>query len=62
MIPKTQFSLRLNVRTHAKIKKMADAESRSLNNMLEYIIKKEIAAHEEKHGEITLTDEDLWLE
>jgi len=62
MVVKTQFTLRLGVRAHAKIKKIAEAESRSMTNMIDYLIKKEIAAYEEKHGEITLTDEDLWLE
>jgi len=62
MILKTQFSLRLNVPVHAKIKKIADAESRSLTNMIEYLIKKEIQAYETENGEIVLTEEDLSLE
>ena len=33
-----------------------------MTNMIEYLIKKEIAAFEQKNGELTLTDEDLALE
>ena len=62
MILKTQFTLRLNVMTHAKIRKVALAESRSMTNMIEYAIKKEIARYEKEHGEILLTEEDLWVE
>ncbi|MBQ3842332.1 MAG: hypothetical protein II820_06555 [Ruminiclostridium sp.] len=56
---KSQFTLRLNLVDHAKIKKMAEAENRSLTNLIETIIKKEIKNYEKKHGEIELTDEDL---
>ena len=37
---KSQFTLRLNLVDHAKIKKMAEAENRSLTNLIETIIKK----------------------
>ena len=59
---KNQFTLRLDIKIHAKIKKMAEAETRSITNMIEYIVKKEIADYEAKNGEIILTDEDLYLE
>lgn len=61
-VVKTQFTLRLDVRVHAKIKKIAEIESRSLTNMIEYLIKKEINAFESDNGIIVLTDEDLSLE
>ena len=61
-IVKNQFTLRLDIKVHAKVKKMAAAETRSLTNMIEYIIKKEIAAYEAQNGEIVLTDEDLYIE
>ena len=59
---KSQFTLRLNLKVHAKIKKIAEKESRSLTNMIEYLIKREIADFESKNGEIEVTDEDLYLE
>ena len=62
MIPKTQFTLRLNVMAHAKLKKMAEEQSRSLNNMIEHLIKQGIASYEQKQGEITITEEDLYIE
>lgn len=59
---KTQFTLRLDVKVHAKIKKIAEMESRSLTNMIEYLIKREISAFEANNGELILTEEDLSLE
>lgn len=59
---KNQFGLRLDLRVYAKIKKIAALELRSRNNMIEHIIKKEIAAYEAEHGELMLTEEDLTLE
>lgn len=56
---KSQFTLRLNLADHAKIRKIADAENRSMTNMIETLIKKEIKAYEDEHGEIELTEEDL---
>ena len=59
---KSQFTLRLDLKVHAKIKKIALRESRSMTNMIEYLIKKEIMAYEAENGEIEITDEDLALE
>jgi len=59
---KSQFTLRLDLNVHAKIRKIAEAESRSMTNMIEYLIKKEISSFESKNGELLLTDEDLSLE
>jgi hypothetical protein len=61
-ILKAQFTLRLNLENHAKIKKIAEAESRSLTNMIEYLIKKEIDRYEKENGIIELTDDDLYAE
>lgn len=58
-IIKSQFTLRLDLKVHAKIKKIAEIESRSLTNMIEYLIKKEISDFESQNGELVLTDEDL---
>ena len=59
---KSQFTLRLDLKVHIKIKKIALEESRSLTNMIEYLIKKEINSYESKHGEIEVSEEDLSLE
>jgi len=59
---KTQFTLRLDPVNHAKIKKIAAEESRSMTNMIEYLIKKEIKRYETENGEIPVTDDDLYIE
>ncbi len=59
---RTQFTLRLDPVNHAKIKKIAASESRTMTNMIEYLIKKEIARYESENGEIPVTDDDLYLE
>jgi len=56
---KSQFTLRLNLTDHAKIKKIADMENRSMTNMIETLVKQEINRYEQEHGEIEVTDEDL---
>ena len=59
---KTQFTLRLDPVNHIKIKKIAAAESRTMNNMIEYLIKKEIARYEKKNGEIPVSDDEVYSE
>ena len=59
---RTQFTLRLDPVNHAKIKKIAASESRTMTNMIEYLIKKEIARYESENGEIPVTGDDLYLE
>lgn len=59
---KAQFTLRLDLVVHAKIKKISALESRSLTNMIEYLIKKEISAYEAENGEIILTNSELYPE
>lgn len=39
---RTQFTLRPHTVNHAKIKKIAASESRTMTNMIEFLIKKEI--------------------
>ena len=56
---KSQFTLRLNLDDHAKIKKIAETENRSMTNMIETLVKKKIQQYEKENGEIILTDEDL---
>ena len=57
---KSQFTLRLDPVSHFKIKKIADSEMRSMTNMIEYLIKKEIARYEKENGEIEVSDEDIY--
>ena len=59
---KTQFTLRLNLSDHAKIKKIAEEENRSVTNMIETLVKQAIKQYEYENGEIILTDEDLSVE
>jgi hypothetical protein len=47
---------------HLKIIRMARKESRSIANMIEYILKKHIESYEKKNGKIELTDEDYGLQ
>ena len=58
-IIKSQFTLRLNLDDHAKIKKIAETENRSMTNMIETLVKQKIQQYEKENGEIILTDEDL---
>lgn len=59
---RTQFTLRLDPLVHVKIKKIAAEESRTMTNMIEYLIKKEISRYEQENGEIPVSDEELYLE
>lgn len=59
---RAQFTLRLNLTDHAKIKKIAEGQNRSITNMIETLVKQEIKRYENKYGEIILTDEDLYTE
>ena len=58
---RTQFTLRLDPVNHAKIKKIAASESRTMTNMIEFLIKKEIKRYEAENGEIPVTDDDICL-
>lgn len=59
---KNNFTMRLDPVTHYKIKKVAESEMRSLTNMIEYLINKEIKRYEKENGEITFTDDDIYTE
>ena len=58
---KSQFTLRLTPLDHAKIKKISEKENRSMANMIETLIKKEIQRYEDINGEIIVTEEDLYI-
>lgn len=57
---KIQSTIRLELLDYAKIKKVAQAENRSMANMIETLIKKEIARFEKENGEIIIADDDLY--
>ena len=59
---KSQFTLRLDLIDHAKIKKISEEENRSMTNMIEMLVKKEIKRYENENGEIKITDEDLSIQ
>ncbi len=61
-VVKSQFTLRLDLETHAKIKKIAKTESRTMTNMIEFLVKKEISRYEKENGPILLSDEELYSE
>lgn len=61
-VMKVQFTLRLPADIHAKLRKIAEQDSRSLTNYIEHLAKREIAAFEQENGVILLKDEDLVLE
>lgn len=48
-----------NLHDHAKIKKIAESQNRSINNMIETLVKDAIKEYEKENGEIKLTDEDI---
>ena len=58
---KSQFTMRLDPLTHCKIKKIAAEEHRSLTNMIEFLIAREIKQYERENGEISCTDEVIHL-
>lgn len=57
---KSQFTLRLDPVSHFKIKRIADNEMRSMTNMIEYLINKEIKRYEDEHGVIEVSDDDIY--
>lgn len=59
---KSKFNLYLSLEINAKIRKMAQIESRSITNMIEYMLKQGIKQYEETNGIIPITEEDLYSE
>lgn len=55
---KLKFTSRLNLDDHAKLKKIAKNENRSMANLIETLVKQKIQKYESENGEITITDED----
>ena len=60
---KVNLSVRVTPEENAKLKKIAKSEVRSVSNLIDFLIQKEIARYENEHGEIKITEEDMysWL-
>lgn len=54
---KIQTGLRINEQLYEKVKVLAEIEQRSLNNLMEYAVKKFIDDFEAKNGPIQIPDE-----
>lgn len=54
-ISKIQTGLRIDEETYGKLKTMSENENRSLNNLVEFIIKKYLSDYEMAHGIINPT-------
>ena len=55
---KVPFTFRFDEIYHAKLKVVADKQSRSMSNLIEYLCKLEVDKHEEKYGAIDLPEYD----
>ena len=53
---KIQTGLRIREDLYSKLRVVADSESRSLNNLLEYIAQQYVADYEGRNGHIDLTN------
>lgn len=53
---KIQIGLRIDDVSRRKLKTLANNETRSLNNMIEYIVTNYLSDYEKIHGEIPLAD------
>lgn len=61
-VDKIEFTMRLDAMSHAKIKKIAAMEKRSMTNLIVYTIQQEIIRYEKQNGEIPIYQEDTALE
>ena len=52
-ISKIQTVLRIDEITYGKLKTLSESENRSLNNLVEYIVKSYISDYEDKNGVIS---------
>ncbi len=56
-VTKQQFTIRLDLADYDRIKQIAEEENRSVANMVETLVKKEIRRYEETTGKIPSTRE-----
>jgi hypothetical protein len=55
---KIQTGLRLNENTYQKLRVLSSQEARSLNNLIEYVLKKYLDDYEAQNGTINVSAED----
>ena len=55
---KRVFTLRLDDDDYDKMKIISSRDNRSMANYIEKLVKRDIAAHESKHGEIEIREGD----
>ena len=53
-ISKIQTGLRIDEVTYRKLKTISESENRSLNNLVEFVIKKYLSDYEEQNGVVDL--------
>lgn len=53
-ISKIQTGLRIDETTYGKLKTICETENRSLNNLIEYVLKNYISEYENKNGSIPI--------
>lgn len=58
---KVPFTFRFDEVYHAKLKVVADKQSRSMSNLIEYLCKLEVDKYEKEYGEIVLSENDVGL-
>lgn len=51
-ISKIQTGLRIDETTYGKLKTLSESENRSLNNLVEYILKSYLSEYEKSNGSI----------
>lgn len=51
-VSKIQTGLRIDETTYGKLKTISESENRSLNNLVEYILKSYLSDYEKKNGVI----------
>jgi len=62
IIGKTTTQLRIDTLTYEKARYISIKELRSMNNQLEYFVKKGVEAYEQEHGETITIDDVLGLQ
>lgn len=50
--PKIQTGLRIDETTYGKLKTLSERENRSLNNLIDYVIKSYLSNYEKENGTI----------
>lgn len=56
-VSKIQTGLRLEEELYEKLKTLSSQEGRSLNNLVEYIVRRYVAEYEHQHGALPRTQD-----